>query len=94
MTGIARADRSEPLRLSWPQQQLWLLHQGANTSAAYHIPTAVRLLGHLDTDALVASLDALVERHESSRTVFVNDRGVCARGLSPAAGPSVCVGMT
>ncbi|MDF5806432.1 condensation domain-containing protein [Pseudomonas aeruginosa] len=39
-------------------------------SAAYHIPSALRLRGRLDVDALQRSFDSLVARHETLRTRF------------------------
>jgi thioesterase domain-containing protein len=41
----------------------------------HHLPFALEIFGDLDIAALQLSLDFLVERHESLRTVFVNDRG-------------------
>ncbi|EAA3799475.1 non-ribosomal peptide synthetase, partial [Salmonella enterica subsp. enterica] len=67
---FATADRAQPLVLSYAQQRQWFLWQLEPTSAAYHIPTALRLKGVLDIPALQRSFDALVQRHESLRTTF------------------------
>ncbi|MDH0485647.1 MULTISPECIES: non-ribosomal peptide synthetase [unclassified Pseudomonas] len=67
---FATADRAQPLVLSYAQQRQWFLWQLAPTSAAYHIPTTLRLKGVLDIPALQRSFDALVQRHESLRTTF------------------------
>lgn len=56
--------------LSFGQQRLWFLWQLDRTSTAYHIKQALRLSGPLDAQALQTSLDGLVVRHESLRTVF------------------------
>jgi amino acid adenylation domain-containing protein len=56
--------------LSFGQQRLWFLWQLDRASTAYHIKQALRLSGSLDAQALQASLDGLVARHESLRTVF------------------------
>ncbi|WP_189386288.1 condensation domain-containing protein, partial [Pseudomonas brenneri] len=60
----------EPLLLSYAQQRQWFLWQWAPQSTAYNIPTALRLKGRLDVAALQRSIEALVDRHESLRSVF------------------------
>ncbi|WLH87703.1 amino acid adenylation domain-containing protein [Pseudomonas sp. FP2338] len=60
--------RGQPLPLSYAQERQWFLWQLAPDSAAYHIPSALRLKGRLDTAALQRSFDELVARHESLRT--------------------------
>jgi amino acid adenylation domain-containing protein len=73
---LARADRSEPLPLSWAQQRLWFLDRLDDAAgAAYHIPAAVRLSGKLHQDALQAAFDRIVARHETLRTTFVSVEG-------------------
>ncbi|MEU4770264.1 amino acid adenylation domain-containing protein, partial [Actinosynnema sp. NPDC023794] len=56
------------------QRRLWFLDQFEAGSAEYVTPTALRLRGPLDPDALRRALDGLVARHESLRTTF--DDGV------------------
>ncbi|MFW9080021.1 amino acid adenylation domain-containing protein [Pseudomonas sp. P2757] len=70
---VFRRGASEPLLLSYAQERQWFLWQMEPHSAAYHIPTALRLRGALDLPALQASVAALIERHESLRTGFVLD---------------------
>ncbi|WP_139113266.1 non-ribosomal peptide synthetase, partial [Pseudomonas sp. 52 E 6] len=60
--------REQPLPLSYAQERQWFLWQLDPDSAAYHIPSALRLKGALDVSALQRSFDALVARHESLRT--------------------------
>ncbi len=59
------------LRLSFGQQRLWFLDQFETGSSAYLLPRAYRLCGPLDREALHASLNFLVSRHESLRTTFL-----------------------
>lgn len=57
--------------LSFAQKGLWILDQFTGPNSVYNIPLAIRLEGDLDSDALARSLDLIVRRHESLRTVFV-----------------------
>ncbi|SDZ05297.1 amino acid adenylation domain-containing protein, partial [Pseudomonas salomonii] len=65
---LVSVGRDQPLPLSYAQERQWFLWQLAPDSAAYHIPSALRLKGRLDTAALQRSFDELVARHESLRT--------------------------
>ncbi|MHC8345115.1 non-ribosomal peptide synthase/polyketide synthase [Pseudomonas sp. RT6P73] len=67
---IFRRTAGEPLLLSYAQERQWFLWQMEPDSAAYHIPTALRLRGALDMAVLQRSFDTLIERHESLRTGF------------------------
>ncbi|MEW5929248.1 MAG: amino acid adenylation domain-containing protein [Gemmatimonadota bacterium] len=67
---IGRVPRTGPLPLSFAQQRLWVVDRLEPGTAAYNMPFALRLRGTLDVAALRASLDALVGRHETLRTVF------------------------
>ncbi|MEG2390387.1 MAG: aminotransferase class I/II-fold pyridoxal phosphate-dependent enzyme [Pseudomonas sp.] len=67
---VFKRTAEEPLLLSYAQQRQWFLWQWAPHSAAYNIPTALRLQGPLDVTALERSVQALIERHETLRTVF------------------------
>ncbi len=81
---IKPADRSQPLPLSLAQQRLWFLDRlDPAASAAYHMPSALRLLGRLDVAALQATLDRLVARHEGLRTSFVAIDGVPYQQIAP-----------
>jgi amino acid adenylation domain-containing protein/non-ribosomal peptide synthase protein (TIGR01720 family) len=67
---LVRVARDKPLALSYAQQRQWFLWQLEPTSAAYHIPAALRLKGDLDIEALRYSFEHLIERHETLRTYF------------------------
>ncbi|WSG58685.1 amino acid adenylation domain-containing protein [Nocardia sp. NBC_01730] len=56
--------------LSYAQQRMWFLNRFDPASAVNNIPTAVRLSGRLDVDALRAAVGDLAERHEVLRTVY------------------------
>ncbi|HEX2092034.1 MAG TPA: amino acid adenylation domain-containing protein, partial [Longimicrobiaceae bacterium] len=67
---IERVPRDGPLPLSFAQQRLWLVHRLEPASSAYNMPFPLLLRGALDVRALRRSLDALVRRHETLRTVL------------------------
>jgi amino acid adenylation domain-containing protein len=64
-----------PAPLSFSQQRLWLLEQIAPGGAAYVIAGGMELRGALDVGVLERTLAALVNRHDSLRTLFVNAEG-------------------
>ncbi|MFB4394931.1 MULTISPECIES: condensation domain-containing protein, partial [unclassified Pseudomonas] len=65
--GVEADDRQA---LSFAQQRMWFLWALEPGSGAYNLPAAVRLKGPLDRGALEQAFAALVERHETLRTVF------------------------
>lgn len=81
---VFKRTAEEPLLLSYAQQRQWFLWQWAPHSAAYNIPTALRLQGPLDVAALQRSVQALIERHETLRTVFTQDAGQPLQTILPA----------
>jgi amino acid adenylation domain-containing protein len=56
--------------LSHAQQGMWLVQAMQPESAAYHIPSAARLRGPLEIDALHQAFRQLVQRHEALRSSF------------------------
>jgi amino acid adenylation domain-containing protein len=68
-------DRQGELELSFAQQRLWFLDQLEPGNPFYNLPVAARLQGQLDAPALQHSLDHLVRRHESLRTMFADVNG-------------------
>ncbi|MET0398037.1 MAG: AMP-binding protein, partial [Longimicrobiaceae bacterium] len=78
-------DARSALPLSFAQQRLWVVDQLEPGSAAYNMPHALRLRGALDVAALRAALDALVNRHETLRTVFAEQGGAPVQVVHPPA---------
>ncbi|HEY0726768.1 MAG TPA: amino acid adenylation domain-containing protein, partial [Pyrinomonadaceae bacterium] len=80
---IVPAPRDGGLALSFSQQRLWFLYQLEPSTSAYNIPTAVRLTGSLDSDALRRTLNELVRRHEILRTYYGMADGRPAQFVGP-----------
>jgi Condensation domain len=60
----------DELPLSFAQQRLWFLSQLDPASPVYNLSSAYRLRGPLNTTVLERSLNEIVRRHESLRTMF------------------------
>ncbi len=82
---IAPVARDGDLPLSWAQQRLWLLNQIEPESFAYNIAAHVKLSGQLDVAALEKSLNEIIRRHESLRTIFVSKNGEPVQVIKPHA---------
>jgi FkbH-like protein len=66
------------------QQSLWLLHHRSHAgSLAYNIVVPVRFKGRLQPDALARSLNEIVRRHESLRTVYAMAEGQLWQHIAP-----------
>ncbi|MBZ4423048.1 non-ribosomal peptide synthase/polyketide synthase, partial [Myxococcus sp. RHST-1-4] len=92
---LVPVSREGTLPLSFSQQRLWFIDQLEPGSAAYNIPSALRLTGTLDAGALERAFTELVRRHEALRTRFVSVNGQAAQHISPpAAFPLATVDLT
>lgn len=78
---VADTDRGT---LSFAQQRLWFLDQFGNGSAHYNMPAVLRLTGVLNRQALQATLDEIVRRHEVLRTTY---RKTSTGGVQQVAPP-------
>ncbi|HZI16893.1 MAG TPA: condensation domain-containing protein, partial [Myxococcus sp.] len=70
LTVPRRSAEPQRLPLSFAQQRVWLTEQLSPGSAAFNIPSPVRLRGRLDGAVLERCLAELLRRHESLRTAF------------------------
>jgi surfactin family lipopeptide synthetase A len=67
---IRRVALQESYPLSPAQRGLWIVSQFEQGNIGYNIPDIYVFRGVLDTEALRASFNAMIERHEILRTVF------------------------
>lgn len=72
---IEKAPEKPYYAVSYGQKRLWILSQQADMSRAYNQQEVYRLSGHLDVELFEKAVHALIERHESLRTVFVEVDG-------------------
>ncbi len=68
---IERLEERDCYSLSHSQRRLWLLSRLEGQNALYNLPAALHLKGDLDVLALEKAFQAIVQRHESFRTYFV-----------------------
>src|SRR4051812_8013866 len=76
---IKRSAKRDSAPLSYNQQGMWVLDRLMPGTAVYHWPTAARLRGKLDVEALTRALQAIVSRHDSLRTSFQTVDGTPAQ---------------
>lgn len=60
---------------SFAQQRLWFVDQLNPGTSAYNLPRAFRLTGSLHTENLHKSLQSIIFRHSSLRTIFTSVEG-------------------
>ncbi|CCQ61736.1 non-ribosomal peptide synthetase [Crocosphaera watsonii] len=83
VTSIKRVSREQELPLSYAQQRLWFLTQLDPDSPAYNLHFCLRLSGPLNIDALSASINEIVKRHEVLRTNFTAVEGQPFQVINP-----------
>lgn len=83
---IPRLTERARMPLSFSQQRLWFLHQMDPGNAAYTMLFLLHLKGSFDRDAMDEALRRIVLRHESLRTVFVQEEGVPYAVVQPGDG--------
>ncbi|WP_159067541.1 non-ribosomal peptide synthetase [Gordonia iterans] len=72
----AAMPRPEMIPLSFAQQRMWFINRLDPSAPTYNIPSAFRLRGAVDLDALRQAVSDVVARHEVLRTVFPDREGV------------------
>ncbi len=71
---------------------MWFIDRFEGPSATYNLPFVLRLTGALDVTALTAAVRDVIVRHESLRTIFVEDGdGVPTQKVLPAGDLAVSI---
>ncbi len=81
---IISVPRGGHLPLSFEQQRLWFIDQLERGNVAYNVTRAARMRGGLDITALKRSLNEIVRRHETLRTIFPEMGGRPVQVILPA----------
>ncbi len=68
---------------SFAQRRLWFLDQLIPGDVTYNVSGAVEIEGELDTEALKKSLQEIMRRHESLRTLFRGEQGESQQVIHP-----------
>ncbi|CAI2767079.1 non-ribosomal peptide synthetase [Flavobacterium collinsii] len=80
---VTKQDLPEAIPLSYAQERLWFVDK-LKGSEHYHMPVLLNLKGALNTAYLSQALKTIVDRHETLRTVFVENEGVAYQVVQPA----------
>ena len=80
---LVAGERPAVVPLSFAQRRLWFLDRFEGGVATYNMPTAFRISGALDVEALGAALDDVIGRHESLRALFPDSDGVAFQQVVP-----------
>ncbi|MCB9251757.1 MAG: non-ribosomal peptide synthase/polyketide synthase, partial [Flavobacteriales bacterium] len=82
---IQKTKRPKRIPLSYSQERLWFIDK-LEGSVQYHIPSVLNLRGTLEVEKLVLSIQGVLQRHESLRTVIVEDGGQGYQQILPWEG--------
>ncbi|MDX9882075.1 MAG: amino acid adenylation domain-containing protein [Prolixibacteraceae bacterium] len=72
---IEKAEENDYYPLSHAQRRMWMLSKLEGQSAMYNLPGALLLKGNLDVAVFEKAWNAIVRRHESLRTCFIEIDG-------------------
>jgi myxalamid-type nonribosomal peptide synthetase MxaA len=81
---VQRRPSDGPAPASFGQERLWFVQHLQPASSAYHMTSAVRLRGPLDTPALHEAIQRVADRHEALRTTLALQEGALVQRIAPA----------
>ncbi|MFD2679427.1 amino acid adenylation domain-containing protein [Bacillus seohaeanensis] len=70
-----KKNKDQKYPLSFSQKRLWFLNQMDSENGSYNIPFAFRISGNLHYGNFEKSLNAVLNRHDSLRTIFKAENG-------------------
>jgi amino acid adenylation domain-containing protein len=76
------SQRPDHLPLSYSQERLWFIDRYEG-SVKYNLPSVLRLQGELNLAGLEFAIKSLVNRHDSLRTIFYEDKGSVYQQILP-----------
>jgi len=85
LESIPSVDQDASPQLSFAQQRLWFLDQLDTQRAAYNIPAVVHIDGELNVRAMHQAIIRMTDRHETLRTVFIEQDGRPVPHIQPDA---------
>ena len=77
--------RPEKIPLSFAQERLWFIDNWKG-SLPYHQPALFRIKGKIDPKTIEYVYSKIIDRHESLRTVFLNEDGIPYQKINDASG--------
>jgi len=75
LSALKPLKKAKTYEVSHAQRRLWILNRLESKSVAYNIPMVYHIPSAIDVDALQRAFHALIEKHESLRTNFVEIEG-------------------
>ncbi|MDA1585506.1 amino acid adenylation domain-containing protein [Bacillus cereus group sp. TH230-1LC] len=72
---IDKIDRNKNIPLSDAQKRIWFLNQ-LNDDTKYNMPLVLNFSGLIDEKRLNNCINQLISRHESLRTIFIEEEGI------------------
>jgi len=76
VSSISVVKDRENVPLSFAQERLWFIDQLDSNSSDYNLPVAITIDGDLEIDNVDKSLNIIIQRHETLRTIFPIKDGV------------------
>ncbi|MBN1601029.1 MAG: amino acid adenylation domain-containing protein [Chitinispirillaceae bacterium] len=83
-TNVRHQHTSQEYPLSWFQERMWLLNRKTPHDLSYDIPVVFLLEGEISVDSLNRSITEILDRHETLRARFIqNKRGEAVQVITP-----------